>query len=71
MKSETEIYITALHVEAAQRRVDRQQQLLAELKSKGHSTSIAEALLESFVQSLAAHQANLDRLKRKRDRGWY
>jgi len=71
MKSDTEIDITELHVEGVQRQVDHQQQLIADLKSKGQSSSFAEALLESFVLPLAAHQANLDRLKRKRDRVCY
>ncbi|HTP83793.1 MAG TPA: hypothetical protein VMQ11_12665 [Alphaproteobacteria bacterium] len=52
------------HVEAGERRVLRQRELVAELERDGHDTAAARQLLVQFEKLQEMHKADRDRLER-------
>lgn len=53
------------HVREGARRVDRQRELLAQLREGGHPTEKGEALLAQFESILAAQIEDRDRLRKE------
>lgn len=52
------------HVAQGERHVIRQEEIIAWLKSHGHSTEAAEELLASFRDTLSQHRAHRDKMLR-------
>jgi hypothetical protein len=67
MLDQTEIEIARHHLQDARDRVARQCALVANLRENHCSTDVAEALLRTFVSTLAAHENHLERLLRDAD----
>ena len=63
-----DVILARQHVQTARDRVDRQRALIGDLRSSHSPTDVAEALLETFISSLSAHEDHLERLLRQRDR---
>ena len=47
------------HILAAEDDIDRQKDLIAELRRDGHSTHVAESLLDIFCETLRSHEQSL------------
>lgn len=47
------------HVDEARRRIDRQRQLIAEMRARGQDTALAEDLLDNLLET--SHQMELHR----------
>ena len=52
------------HVAQGERHITRQHQIIEELRSRGHSTTMAEQLLIEFEATLAQHRAHRDTMVR-------
>lgn len=62
-QAETELEMARRHVAEGRRTVERQRSILAELRTDGHPTSIAETLLQEFMRSQKLHKEHLSRLQ--------
>ena len=61
-ESLSDLAVADAHVAQGERHVVRQREIIDELKLGGHSTRLAESLLDSFEQTLASHVAHRDRI---------
>ena len=52
------------HIAQGERHVTRQQEIVAWLRSRGHSTEIAEQLLAEFQSTLLQHRAHRELMRR-------
>jgi hypothetical protein len=56
---------TVQYVEEGERRIERQREILAELKADGHDTRGAQELLSLFLEVQELHVAHMRRLERE------
>lgn len=63
LTGETELEMAERHVRLGQQRIERQRQLIEELRLNGCPTSDEERYLELFVDLQGLHEAHLARLK--------
>jgi hypothetical protein len=60
---ETELEMVRRHVREGQTHVERQRELLAQLRAKDEPSTMAETLLSQFETSQRQHEAHLARLE--------
>jgi hypothetical protein len=62
---EAELKRAEAQVDSSQKRIARQQEIIAELDREGHDTAPAKDMLVSFEKTQAMHIASRDRIARK------
>ena len=59
---ETALQMAQRHVIEGEKHIEHQRHMIADLRADGHSTVEAEMLLETMLQTQAAHEQSLARL---------
>jgi len=62
---ETELEMVQRHVREGEAHVERQREIVAELRARGDRTDLAVALLAEFEDMLRQHRAHLARVETK------